>query len=114
MTDLHPYMKAQLKAVLSAETEPQIIASDQILVSAQEILNLPLTILTAWPYPSDYGEYEHYAYVHIRLNSGERIVRVGGNAGRQALWLESHSKLPSQRTLKCIGNLYFWKRHNTE
>jgi hypothetical protein len=111
MNDLHPYVNAKLKAVISAQSESQIMASDELLVGANEILNVPVTIKTAWPYPSDYEEYTHYAYVHVQLAPDvERIVRIGGNAGQQILSLQTRGRLPSRRTLTRIDRVYFWKR----
>jgi hypothetical protein len=118
--NIHPYTKACIKPVAAAPTvEALFSASSNSVTYAHQWLQVPVTLLNAWPYPSDFSTEDQadYAYVHIDTPGGETILCVGGNAGSQALTYARLGRLPMRRVLTPIevnGNtLYVWRRVRT-
>lgn len=113
----HPLTMAEIHSVLrlielGGDIDPWTEAR---LVRAKSVLGQPITLIGAWPF-TDKKTGRNYS--HILAESSvdsysQFIIRVGGNASRQALYFAQENMFPIARVLAAIEvndhDLYYWE-----
>jgi len=113
----HPLTMAEIHSVLRLLELGDAIDpwTEARLVKARNVLGQPITLIGAWPFTD---KKTGRSYSHILAESAENsysqfIVRVGGNASRQALYFAQEKMFPIARVLATIDvnghDLYYWE-----
>jgi hypothetical protein len=92
MTTHHALWDALMTATLTSETVEQAFIADDF-ARIDDYINVPVTLIAAYPQPSDYRE-RPYAYCVVNDGNGPRITLTGDNAGRMALHWAETGRLP--------------------